>query len=220
MLPAYAQCGYKASPRPPFSDRWLRSEMRMSKAVDDVIVHHPDRLHEGVADRRADEPAPVSLQIGAQSMRFRRGSRYVGERAPGVYPGPAIYIAPEEGIEGTELILDATHGACVIDRCLNLGTIADDTAIHQQPLDVGLTIPGDGCDVETLEGCAVSLPPLQDRIPTEARLRTFQNQHLEERAVVMPGHPPLLIVVAHKQVVGRPSAASQWSVHGVSVPNG
>ena len=41
----------------------------------------------------------------------------------------------------------------------------------------------------------------------QAGLRAFEDQHLEEVSVVVDGHAPLLVVVAHREVVGRPGAA-------------
>ena len=40
----------------------------VAKALDKVIVDHPDRLHEGVADRAADELETSSLQILAHGV--------------------------------------------------------------------------------------------------------------------------------------------------------
>ncbi len=41
---------------------------RVAKAVRQVIVHHPHRLHEGVADGRAGEGKPLLLQVLAQGV--------------------------------------------------------------------------------------------------------------------------------------------------------
>lgn len=43
-------------------------DLSVPKATDHVVVHHADSLHEGVADRRADEPEAAPLEIAAQGL--------------------------------------------------------------------------------------------------------------------------------------------------------
>ena len=56
--------------------------------------------------------------------------------------------------------------------------------IGEQPLDVVGAEARDGLHVEPGEGTPVALALAQDRRPREAGLSAFEDQHLEEMAVV------------------------------------
>jgi len=43
----------------------------ISKAMDQMLIDHSDRLHEGVADCRADEFEAAFLEVFAHSVRLR-----------------------------------------------------------------------------------------------------------------------------------------------------
>src|SRR5262245_21401902 len=45
------------------SARVLLLDLPVPEARADVVVHEAARLHEGVTDRRADEPEPAALQV-------------------------------------------------------------------------------------------------------------------------------------------------------------
>ena len=47
------------------------------ETLDRVVVDHPHSLHEGIADRAADEFEPTSLQIFAHDVRLQRFARHV-----------------------------------------------------------------------------------------------------------------------------------------------
>jgi hypothetical protein len=51
------------------------AKLRVSRTSDEMIVEHACRLHEGVADRRADEFESALRQIAAQGVGFSRGRR-------------------------------------------------------------------------------------------------------------------------------------------------
>src|SRR5436309_3554017 len=56
----------------------------MPEALDQVVVHHAHRLHEGVADGAAHEFEPPPSQVFAHGIRCRGIGRYVPHRLPGV----------------------------------------------------------------------------------------------------------------------------------------
>ena len=61
--------------------------------------------------------------------------------------------------------------------------------------------------VEAVVGAAVALALAKDEPPVEARLRAFEEQHLEDVAVVVRGDAPLAIVVVDiERVVPDPGA--------------
>ena len=67
-------------------------------------------------------------------------------------------------------------------------------------------VPRDRLGVEIVEDGAVAIALAKDGVPTEARLRAFEDEKLEERAVVVERHAPLRIVVADRQIIRRPCA--------------
>src|SRR5262245_17850320 len=61
-------------------------QLPVAEARDEVVVHEADRLHERVADRRADEGEAAPAQVAAERIRFRRPRGNPAERAPAVLP--------------------------------------------------------------------------------------------------------------------------------------
>ena len=84
---------------------------RVAEAVDRVVVDEAARLHERVADRRADEAEPALLQVFAHAPstpRSRPGARSACAQA--VHLRLAVDEAPEVVAEAVELA--ATRRAC------------------------------------------------------------------------------------------------------------
>ena len=101
--------------------------------------------------------------------------------------GDPIDKAPEEGVEGTEFLLDLQYGAGIGDRGRDLEAVADDAAILQQAFALGRAIGGDRGDIEVGVSATVVFPFLQDRQPAQTRLCSFEDEHLEEALVVVEG---------------------------------
>src|SRR5919109_4562588 len=79
------------------------------EAADQMVVHHSDRLHERIADRRADEAEAPRLQIAAQQPRSLGLRRYLTRLAPSILHRPAVDEAPEIRVEGAMLPLNGEH---------------------------------------------------------------------------------------------------------------
>src|SRR5207253_9513501 len=62
----------------------LHDALPISEAVRRVIVHHPRRLHERVADRRPHELEAARLELAAERARRVRLGRHPARRRPGV----------------------------------------------------------------------------------------------------------------------------------------
>ena len=60
--------------------------------------------------------------------------------------------------------------------------------------DVVVRVGGDTVEVESVKGQAEHLALAQDHLPREAALHHPQHEKLEQPAVVMDGHAPLLVV--------------------------
>src|SRR5207249_2736360 len=65
--------------------------------------------------------------------------------------------------------------------------------------------------LEMVEGRPIVLSLLQYRLPTQTRLRSFEDQELEQQPVVMDRHTPFGIVIPHIQVGLRPRATVHLS---------
>ena len=54
----------------------------VAEAADEVVIHHPHRLHERVTDGAADELEPAALQVLAHGVGLGRAGGDLGERLP------------------------------------------------------------------------------------------------------------------------------------------
>src|SRR5207244_11624607 len=61
--------------------------------------------------------------------------------------------------------------------------------------------------IETIESGTVILPLTQDCVPTQAGLRAFEDQELEQLFVIVLRHAPFFIVIADRELIVRPFAA-------------
>src|SRR5919204_2653588 len=145
---------------------------RATKAVDGVVVHHPCRLHERVADRRADEAEATPLQILRQRTRLRRLRGDLRERAPLVDDRLAADERPEVRVERAVLLLYLEHALRVRHRRLDLEPVADDACVAQELLWVE---PGDARGDEARERGAIAVALVQDRRPGEPGLRALEH---------------------------------------------
>src|SRR5690606_19045043 len=101
-------------------------------------------------------------------------------------------------------------GAGVLHRRLDLGPVADDAGVGEQPGDIPLLVRGDRLDPEAVERGPERGALAQDGEPGEAGLERLQGQPPVERVVVAYRAAPLLIVVGLVVRGGRaPRAAGQ-----------
>src|SRR5207244_7096719 len=89
--------------------RTLAAASPRPEAVERVVVDEAGRLHEGVADRRADEAKAALLQILAQGTRLRCLGRDLAHGPPRAENRLAVHEAPEIGIEAAELVAHLQH---------------------------------------------------------------------------------------------------------------
>jgi hypothetical protein len=162
-----------------------------------MVVDHADSLHEGVADGRADEVEAELFEVLAHGVGFRGAGGELGHGSLAVLTGLPVHVAPEEGVEGTVLVDDVEGAAGVADGGFNFEPVAHDARIAQEPLNVAGGKAGDFFHVPTGEGGAVVFALAQDGQPTEPGLRAFQNEELEQHAVVVHGNAPFFVMVGH-----------------------
>src|SRR3989304_5299402 len=98
----------------------------MSKAVDQMIVHQTDRLHEGIADRRTDETEAAPAKLMAEGFRLARPGGNLAEAPPAILDRFAAGEGPEEAIEAARVAPHDQECLGVGDRRFDLEPIADD----------------------------------------------------------------------------------------------
>jgi hypothetical protein len=114
---------------------------------------------------------------------------------------------PDPGVEAAELLLDGEERPGVGDGSGDLEPVADDSGVGEQQRGLFGAIAGDGRGVELSEGRAIPLALFEDGLPTETCLGAFEDEQLEESAVVMDRYAPLLVVVADQRLPGSPLTA-------------
>ena len=104
----------------------------MAEAVGGVIIDHTGCLHEGVADRGADEAEAARLEIFAHGVGLAaRGGNVLGALPRVVDRAPADEL-PDVGVEGAELSANFKKSSGVTDGSLDLETVSNDAGVAQQ----------------------------------------------------------------------------------------
>ena len=92
----------------------LRADLIVPKAIDGVIVDHPDGLHEGVADGRAGEAEASAFEVFAHGVGLGGFGRDLFDRFPRVAFRLAVDELPDVRIEAGELIANGQVGLGVV----------------------------------------------------------------------------------------------------------
>src|SRR5712664_1771745 len=107
-------------------------DLAPAEAADEVVVHHARGLHEGVADRRADEGEAARLELPAQRLRHVGHRRHLPRLPPAILDRPPADLAPHPGVERA---LGALHGeerARIEHGGRDLGAVAHDALVAPQ----------------------------------------------------------------------------------------
>ena len=83
----------------------------------------------------------------------------------------------------------------VFDDGDDLAAVADDAGVLHQLRDLCFIEAGDRSRLEVREGRAESLALFENGDPRKPRLHPLEGQQLEERAIVVRGAAPLMVVV-------------------------
>jgi len=76
-------------------------------------------------------------------------------------------------------LLDDEKSFCVLNRCVYLQAISDNSRISEQSLDLSLIVRGNLSSIEIVERLPIILAFPQNRLPTQTSLRAFENQKLK-----------------------------------------
>lgn len=137
-------------------------QLFVSKALDNMIVHHPHGLHESVANGRAHKCEPSADKIFAHRIGFSRTGGDLFELFPAIYLWFAAHETPDISIETPKLLLDDEKGFGVFDGGVDLKPVTNDPWIRQQFLDFSFVIAGDQIHIKVIESAAIALPLLQN----------------------------------------------------------
>ena len=130
-----------------------------------MVVDHAGRLHERIADGGSDELAAVFLERAAHGVGNFVGGRCLCIGCARSVDGGIADERPHEIRERAVFRLDALHRASVGDGSRDLGAIADDAGVEQQPGCVVFAEGGHPFDVEVVEQSPITLTLVQNRQP-------------------------------------------------------
>ncbi len=120
-----------------------------------VIVHQADRLHESVADGRADEFESALDQVFTQRVRFGGLGRNLLQRLAGVLSGLAADELPDVGVKAAELLLNGQERLRVLNRRCHLEPVAHNAGIRQQLGYLAFVVAGHHARVKVVERTAI-----------------------------------------------------------------
>ncbi len=180
----------------------------MAGAADQMIVHHPHRLHKGVTDGAADEGKTTFLERFRHGIRLRRGRRNIAIALALVDDGGTADKAPQIIDEVDALGLQRQIGAGVFDDRLHLEPVADNAAVLHQPLHILLVELHDAPRIEVGIGAVIALGALEDGDPRQPRLLAVEAELGKQLAGVIDRPAPLFVMVFNVfRVLGHPGAA-------------
>ncbi len=114
---------------------------------------------------------------------------------------------PDIGVETSELLLDRQKCSCILNGRCDLRSVADETRIEQQSLQFGLVVSRDTSWVEATEGAAIVLPLIENGRPTQSGLGAFEDQELEQPAIIVLRDAPFFVVVRDVRFASGPTTA-------------
>ena len=174
-----------------------------AEAVFGVVVDDTGCLQPCIDDDGADEFESPLLQL---FRNFGGERRLCGNRSVVLY-GLAPGHLPDDGSEVFSGFLHFEKDAGTVDCGLDLGAGTDDAGVFEEAQNVVFLEAGDLCRVELFEGFAKGLTFVEDDLPGQSGLKSFEHQELPKGSTVVLRDAPLFIVVgAHKRVVFRPGA--------------
>src|SRR4029079_13374714 len=110
------------------------ANLAIAETVDQMVVHHSDRLHVGVDDGRTNEGKSATFEILAERVRFGRGCRNPRRPPPIHFRSPADE-APTIGVERSELFLNLEERARVADCARDFQAVSNDPGVRDEFLN-------------------------------------------------------------------------------------
>ena len=171
-----------------------------------MIIHHPDSLHERIANRRSNKLEPARLKVLAHRIRLGRMRRNPLPQVPRVHPRLAPDELPDIAIERSKFLLHSEKCARIGNGRLDLQSVANNPLIAKQRLDLAPVVARNFCGIKAGKSGTIVLALPQNRVPAQPGLRSLQNQKLKQDAIPVLGHAPFAIVIPNRQRVCSPPA--------------
>src|SRR5437660_762953 len=111
---------------------------------------------------------------------------------------------PDVAIESAEFILHRHESLGVLHRGLYLQSIPHDARISQQLFNLAGVVAHHLLNIKIVERATIILAFFQNRNPAQSSLRAFQDQKLEQQAVIMYRNAPFLIMIGDVEITVRP----------------
>jgi hypothetical protein len=116
---------------------------------------------------------------------------------------------PNVLVEAPELLLHREKRFRVLDRRVNLQFVANNARVREELLDFARIVSRNFVRLEIIESAPVVLSLFQDGNPAQAGLGAFENQELEQQAVVVNRHAPFMVMIGDVKISFGPGAAGQ-----------
>src|SRR5204863_2440573 len=192
--------------------------LAVTEAGDEVVVHHPHSLHEGITDGRPDKAEATLDERRAHRIRLTRPGGEIPQRASTVLLRRPTHEAPEKVAERAVAFLEVEEGPGVADRGIHFLAIADDPRILQKLRDLLAIVAGYTLGVEPVERLEETGALVQDDPPGEPGLEAIEHELREQVPVAVERYAPLLVVIREHQrvVTARPAAPDHGTIlHGI-----
>ena len=128
---------------------------------------------------------------------------------PPVYARRSANQVPNVGVEAPAFALNRSERLGVLYCTDDLQTIANNARITKETFDSRRGESGYSRRIKIGERVAIRIAFLENRLPTQASLRTFQSQKLEKNSVVVNRHTPFAVVIDDADWSSSPTTASE-----------
>ena len=185
-----------------------------------MIIHHADRLHERIADGRADKFETALEQVFTHGIGFFGRHRNVLHWFNFVIHLLPADKLPNIGIKRAEFFLNLQKLFSILDCRGNFEAIADNASISKKPFNIFRSIMSNNFCVKSTECFAVIFTFIKDCLPRESCLGTFQNKKFEKCIVIMRRHAPFFVMVFyHELITPTPLTAIRFSIGFFLIPD-
>src|SRR5258706_12087355 len=123
----------------------------VAEALHGVVVHHPRRLHECVADGRPHKGKAAFFEALADRVGFRRAGRQSLSWLPGIHARLAANKLPDVAIERSEFLLHCQECLGILHGGRDLKAVADDAPVAHQGLQLSPIITANPLSIEDVE---------------------------------------------------------------------
>lgn len=132
-------------------------------------------------------------------VRFFGRWRDFSERLVCVLDGSSTNKPPDVFVERTELFLDFQALSCIGNRGINFEAIANNARVAKKTLHISFVITSYLRWVEAVECLAVIFALVQNGLPRESRLCTFQHEKFKEGPIIMRWDAPFFVMVLNHE---------------------